>query len=90
MDGLGSFIEIDNRSAVDVGQLREGTRPFAVQKPNFREEYREAAISEGPDELTFRAEEVDSLKACNNIDHIERGRWRPPVTGKSCTVTTQR
>ena len=28
MDGLRSFIEMDNRSAVDVGHLRRSTRPF--------------------------------------------------------------
>ena len=28
MDGLRSFIEIDNQSALDVGRLRKGLRPF--------------------------------------------------------------
>ena len=39
MDGLRSFIQTDNRSAVDVGHLREGTRPPHVQKPNFSEAF---------------------------------------------------
>ena len=55
---VGSFIEIGNHSAVDVGHLRRGIRPFCVQKPKFCEDYPEAAIREGADELTLRAEEV--------------------------------
>ena len=58
MDGLRSFVEKDNHSAVDVGHLRRGVRPFHVQKPNFREDYPDAAIREGADGLTLRAEEV--------------------------------
>ena len=38
MDGLRSFIEVDNHFAVEVGEVREGTRPFKVRKPNFWEE----------------------------------------------------
>ena len=64
MDGLRSFIEIDTHSAVDVGHLRRGIRPFCIQKPNFSEDYPEAGIREGADELTLRAEEVKTLKAC--------------------------
>ena len=33
MDRLRIFIRADNRSTVDVGHLREGTRPLHVQKP---------------------------------------------------------
>ena len=43
MDGLRSFVEGDNHSAVDVGHLRKGTRPFYVQKPNFSEDCPEVA-----------------------------------------------
>ena len=32
MDGLGSFIRADNRGAVDLGHLRQGTRPLHVPK----------------------------------------------------------
>ena len=39
----------------------------------------EAAIREGADELTLRAEEVGTLEACMNIDHIEEYRWGPPL-----------
>ena len=59
MEGLRSFIKEDNHRAVDVGLLREGVRLFKVQMPNFSEGYYpEAAIREGADELTLRAEEV--------------------------------
>ena len=44
-----------------------------------RKEEPEAAIREGADELTLRAEEVGTLKSCINIDHIEDDRWRPPL-----------
>ena len=32
MDGLRSFIDADNRSAVDVGGLRRGTKSICVKK----------------------------------------------------------
>ena len=73
MDGLRSFIEIDNHCAMDLGHLRTGSRPFHVQKPNFSEVYPEA-ISEGADDLALRAEEVKMLNACFNVDHIEEKR----------------
>ena len=76
-DGLRSFIRADNRSAVDVGHLRRGIRPFHVQKPNFSGDYPEAATREGAYESTLRAEEAKTLKACINIDHIEDYRWGP-------------
>ena len=75
MDGLRSFIEADNHSAVDVGHLRKGIKIFNVQKPNFSEDCQEAAIRDGADELTLRAEEVGTLKVCINIDHVEDDRW---------------
>ena len=74
MDGLRSFIELVNHSAVDVSHLRKGIRSFKVQKPNFSEDYPMAAIWEGAEELTLRGEEVGTLKACINIDHIEDNR----------------
>ena len=57
----------------------KGIRPFHVQKPNFSEDYPEAAIREGADELTLKAEELGTLKACIHIDHTEDDRWRPPL-----------
>ena len=56
MDGLRSFTEADNHSAVDLGHWRKGMEAFSVQKPNFSEDYPEAAIREGADESTLRAE----------------------------------
>ena len=53
MDGLRSFVETDNHSAVDVVHLRRSLRPFYVQKPNVSEVYLEA-IREGADDLTNR------------------------------------
>ena len=61
--------------ALDVGHLRKGPRPFKVQRPNFSEDY----LREGLGDLTLRAEEVDTLKACVNVDHIEENKWRPPL-----------
>ena len=58
MDGLWSFIAVDNRSAVDVGGLRRGTRSIHVKKPQVSEAFPGAAIREGAEELTLRAEEV--------------------------------
>ena len=63
---------------MDVDHFRKGTRPF-VQNPTFSEDYPEAAVREGADELTLRVEEVGTLKACINIDHIEDDSWGPPL-----------
>ena len=75
MEGLSSFIEIDNHSAVDVGHLRNGIRSFHVQEARFCEEYPEAANREGGDELTSRADDVKTLKTCIIIYHFEENRW---------------
>ena len=81
MDVLRSFIEADTLSAVDVGHLRKGIRPFffwsrsrisVTLSP-------EAAIRGGADELTLRAEEVGTLEACINVDHTEFERGGPPM-----------
>ena len=53
----------------EVGHLKERTRTLEVRRPKF----------EGPEELTLRAEEVGSLKACINVDHIAEDRWGPPL-----------
>ena len=101
MDGLKSFIKVDNHSA-------SGRKPFYVQKLNLSEVYPDA-IREGADDLTFRSEEVKTLKACINIDSIEEThgdrRWLMPtgmlstkqstkelkgVIGKSCIVAPER
>ena len=52
MDGPRRFIQADDRSAVDVGDLCQGTRSLPVQKPQFSESFPEAAVREGADELT--------------------------------------
>ena len=47
MDGLRRFVEADNHSAVDVGDLRRGTKSVRVKKQQFSE----TAIREGADEV---------------------------------------
>ena len=44
----------------------------------FSEDYSEA-LREGADDLTLRAEEVKTLKACISVDHNEENRWGPPL-----------
>ena len=75
MDGLRSFIDVDNHSALDEGHVRKAQRPFKVQRPKFSEDFSDV-LREGADVVTLRAEEVDTLKACINVDHIEENRWR--------------
>ena len=36
-------------------------------------------VRESPDELTLRAEEVETSKALIDINHIEPERWGPPL-----------
>ena len=74
MDGLRRFIEADNRSAVDVGGLRRGTKSFHVKKPQVSEAFPGAVIREG-DELTLRAEEVGTQRAFIDTKHVELQRW---------------
>ena len=69
MDGLRSFIEADNHSAVDVGGLRRGTISVHVKKPQFSEVFPDAVIREGADELTLRAEEVGSRRTFIDTKH---------------------
>ena len=56
MDGPRSFNKADDHRAVDVGHLCQGTGPLPVRKPKFSEAFPEAAIREGADELTLRAD----------------------------------
>ena len=74
MEALRHFLKVDNHCAVEVGQLSEGTRPFQVRTPKFKEGCVEEAIREGPEESTLRAEE-GSQKACMNVGHIAEDRW---------------
>ena len=96
------LVEVDNRSAVDVG-----TRSIHVKKPRFSEAFPGAVIREGVDELTLRAEVVGMQRAFIDTKHIELERWDRlwmrtgtpsvmPLTkeskernGKLCTVTTE-
>ena len=66
---------LPDRRAVDVGHLRKGMKPFTVQKPNFSEDYPEAAIREGADEFTLRVDEVGTQRTLVNTEHVEFERW---------------
>ena len=89
MEGLRNFAGVRNHSALDVGQLSEGIRPFQVRRPQFKEECAEEAIREGPEELTLRAEEAESQKSCNNVDHIAEDRCGPPLVDADWHVFCQ-
>ena len=74
----GSLHERDNNySAVEVGHLRRGQRPFKVVRPKMNG-HRSEVLREGADDLTVRAEEIATLKACINVDHIDKC-WGPPL-----------
>ena len=36
-------------------------------------------IREGPEDLTPRAADVNTLKSCINVGHIAQDRWGPPL-----------
>ena len=79
MDGLRRrFIHADDHSALDVARLRQGIRSLKVQKPKFSEAFQEAAIREGADEFTLRADEVGTQRAVINTDHVDFEGWGPP------------
>ena len=73
-DGLRDFIRVDNERALDVGALRRGTGTFEVRKPQVPEGGSDVTVRESPDELTLRAEEVNTSKALINVNHIELER----------------
>ena len=64
---------------MDVSHFSEGLRPFQVRRQKFKEGCPEASIRERPEELTLRAEEVDSQISCISVDHIAEDRWGPPL-----------
>ena len=78
-DGLREFTEVDNERSLDDGALRRGTGTFKVRKPKAPEGSSEVTVRESPDELTSRAEEVNTWKALTSVNHIEPGRWGPPL-----------
>ena len=55
-NGLRSFNASDNYSAVEVGHLRRGQRPFKVSRPKMNG-YSSDVLREGADDWTLRAEE---------------------------------
>ena len=67
---LRSFIASDNCCAVEVGHPRRGQRPFKVIRAKISEDQKELLREGGADDLTLKAEEVDTQKACINVDHI--------------------
>ena len=62
MNGLRRFIEADNHSGVDVGDLRCGTKSVQVKKPKFSETFPEATVREGAYEISLRADEVGTQR----------------------------
>ena len=62
------------RGAVEVGHLRGGQRPFRVMRPKINED-RPEVPREGADDLTLRAKEVDTQKACINVPLVDAD-WR--------------
>ena len=73
-NGLGSFIASDTYSAAEVGHLRRRQRLFRVVRPKISGDSSEV-LREGADDLTLRAEEFDTQKACINVDHIDEKCW---------------
>ena len=85
MDGLRSFIKADNHRVTWVICVKAPDR-FMCKKPNFSEAFRKAAIREGADEKTMRADKVGTLRAFIDTDHSEFARWRPPLVDAGCLL----
>ena len=65
---------MDNHRAMDVGELHRGTGTFKVRKPKVPEGSSDVTVRESPDELTMRAEEVNTSKAYIDVNHIKPER----------------
>ena len=76
---MRKFIKIDNERALEVGYLNRSTGIYKVRKPKVPEGCLEVTVRENSDELTLRAEEVCTLEAYVNVDHIEKERWGPAL-----------
>ena len=77
-DGLRDFIRVVSDRALDVGAPRRGTGTFIkVRKREVPEGGSDVAVRQSPDDLTLRAEEVNTSKALINVNHIEPERWGP-------------
>ena len=50
-----------------------------MKKPQFSEAFPEAVVRKGADGLTFRDEEVGSLRTFIDTKHVQLERWRPPL-----------
>ena len=72
-------IKIDNERALEVGYLDRCMGTFKVRKPKVPEGCHEVTVRESPHELPLRPEEVGTLKAYVNVDHIEKERWGFPL-----------
>ena len=68
---------MDSERALEVGYLNRSMGTLKSRK--VPEGCQEVTVRESPDELTLRAEEVGTLKAYVNVDHIEKERWSPPL-----------
>ena len=73
-DGLREIIKVENERALDVGPPRRGTGTFKVRKPEAPEGGSDVTVRESLDELTLRAEEVNTLEALTNVNHVEPDR----------------
>ena len=78
-DGLREFIKDGNERALDVGALHRGTGTFKVREPKAPEGGSDVIVRKSQDELTLRAEEVNTSKALINVSQIEPERWSPPL-----------
>ena len=78
-DGLRDFIRVNDERALDVGALCRGTGTFKVRMPKAPGGGSDVKVRESPDELTLRAEEVNTSNALINVNHIEKERWRSPL-----------
>ena len=75
----GHFVKVDNERALDVGAPRRGMGTFQDRKPKTPEGGSDVIVRESPEELTLRAEEVNTSKALINVNHIEPERWVPSL-----------
>ena len=80
MDGLRSFIMVDNHEEVKVGDLEKNMESRPVVRPKFTTDFLEAMVREGADELTLRAEEERMLRTF--IDTTDVGDSKRRATSR--------
>ena len=88
-NGMWELMKIDYHRVLQEGHLNEDFGIFKVRRSKGSEGSPETTVRESPDELTLRAEEVDTWKSYMNVVHTKKERWGPSLVDNDWYVFCQ-